>query len=524
MDLCEEQGPEEATLSSESEDTFLFVDIEQTRNMTVKDIIDTLLDKNAYDPTIRPSFYDNGRAVRLEVDIVLNTLGPVIEREMQMTASFYLRQQWRDPRLVYSPPHNLGNDSLLLSERRAGSMWLPDLYFSQSKDEKAHDITVPNLMIRIYPDGTVLYSQRLTVTFQCLMNLRKFPLDDQICYIRMESYGHTTDGMYFAWSSSRKSMDILENAHIPDFKLTAITAHDCTATYATGTFPCLEARLKLQRQIGFYLIQTYIPCMLIVSLSWLSFWLDTHAIPARISVGLLTVLTITTQSSSVRSELPRVPYTKSIDVWISVCLVFVFFAYMQYAFVTVFSRRHRKTMGQFVSSANRQTDKNGANSQNSTIPETGCHTCTAANNSKPPSGQCPDGKLPSDRAADSKPRGQAGHGHGNQLHGNVPDYQAISRQLWENLLKDMYLRQQMDIFGWVPVTVIGAFNMMLRLITNAAQRHNIISVAARRCQNVEVSPCGQLLRPATDPASWPVNPKMKVPWLVSGQNVSADRS
>ena len=40
--------------------------------------------------------------------------------------------------------------------------------------------------------------------------------------------------MYLVWSSARKSMDILENAHIPDFKLTEISTHDCTATYATG--------------------------------------------------------------------------------------------------------------------------------------------------------------------------------------------------------------------------------------------------------------------------------------------------
>ena len=45
---------------------------------------------------------------------------------------------------------------------------------------------------------------------------------------------HTTDDMYFAWSSERKNMDILENAHIPDFELTEISTHDCTATYATG--------------------------------------------------------------------------------------------------------------------------------------------------------------------------------------------------------------------------------------------------------------------------------------------------
>ncbi|XP_070197758.1 glycine receptor subunit alpha-2-like [Littorina saxatilis] len=308
---------------------------------TLKDIIDNLLDNGSYDHTIRP-LYDCDEALRLEVDVVLNTLGPVIEREMQMTTSFYLRQQWRDPRLAF---HAAGNQTILLSHRRLQSLWLPDIYFSASKNEKNHDITVPNVLIRLHPDGTILFSQRLTVTFQCLMDLRNFPLDRQTCYIRMESYSYTTDDMYFAWSSERKSMDILENAHIPDFELTGITTHDCTAEYATGTFPCLEARLMLHRQIGFYMTQTYIPCILIVSLSWVSFWLDTQAIPARISVGLLTVLTITTQSSGVRSELPRVPYTKSIDVWMSVCLVFVFAAYMQYAFVTVFSRRHRKSKG-----------------------------------------------------------------------------------------------------------------------------------------------------------------------------------
>ncbi|KAL8612909.1 hypothetical protein ACOMHN_034986 [Nucella lapillus] len=307
------------------------------KTKSLKSVIDRLFDNGRYDHTIRP-LYDEGLPVKVEIDVSLNTLGPVVEREMEVTASFYLRQQWQDPRLLFGEV----NDTILLNHQRLQSLWVPDLFFSQSKREATHDVTVPNVLLRVHPDGTVLYTQRLTVTFQCLMNLRKFPMDQQTCYIRMESYSHTTEDMYFTWSSKRRSVDMMENAHIPDFELTDITTHDCTATYATGTFPCLEAQLKLQRQIGFYMIQTYIPCMLIVSLSWVSFWLDLHAIPARISVGLLTVLTITTQSSGVRSELPRVPYTKSIDVWMSICLIFVFAAYMQYAFVTVLSRRHRK--------------------------------------------------------------------------------------------------------------------------------------------------------------------------------------
>jgi hypothetical protein len=58
------------------------------------------------------------------------------------------------------------------------------------------------------------------------------------------------------------------------------------------------------------MIQTYIPSVLIVMLSWLSFWLNVDAVPARISLGILTVLTMTTQRSMSNVSLPRVSYVK----------------------------------------------------------------------------------------------------------------------------------------------------------------------------------------------------------------------
>ncbi len=69
------------------------------------------------------------------------------------------------------------------------------------------------------------------------------------------------------------------------------------------------------RTLKFLIVQVYIPSMLIVILSFVSFWIDHKSVrlrrtesninishhyiqvPARISVGLLTVLTVTTQSS-----------------------------------------------------------------------------------------------------------------------------------------------------------------------------------------------------------------------------------
>ncbi|ELU10292.1 hypothetical protein CAPTEDRAFT_124990, partial [Capitella teleta] len=82
-------------------------------------------------------------------------------------------------------------------------------------------------------------------------------------------------------------------------------------------------------------IQHYIPCILIVMLSWLSFWIDIKSVPARISFGLLTVLTMTTKSSEVASKLPKVSYVKAMDIWMTTCLAFVVGAFVEYAIVNV---------------------------------------------------------------------------------------------------------------------------------------------------------------------------------------------
>lgn len=56
--------------------------------------------------------------------------------------------------------------------------------------------------------------------------------------------------------------------------------------------------------------QVYVPSILIVILSWVSFWINMESSPARVSIGLLTVLTTTTMSGSARATLPKVSYIK----------------------------------------------------------------------------------------------------------------------------------------------------------------------------------------------------------------------
>ena len=109
--------------------------------------------------------------------------------------------------------------------------------------------------------------------------------------------------------------------------------------FLLGVFDCLRVTFFLKRQFGYYLLQTYIPSILIVILSWVSFWLPPEAVPARIALGVTTVLTMVTQLAGSRDMAPKVSYPKALDVWMAVNMVFVFLALIEYAFVSVFKQR-----------------------------------------------------------------------------------------------------------------------------------------------------------------------------------------
>uniref|UniRef100_A0A1A8S096 Glycine receptor, alpha 3 n=1 Tax=Nothobranchius rachovii TaxID=451742 RepID=A0A1A8S096_9TELE len=205
--------------------------------MSPSDFLDKLMGRTSgYDARIRPNF--KGPPVNVSCNIFINSFGSIAETTMDYRVNIFLRQQWNDPRLAYA---EYPDDSLDLDPSMLDSIWKPDLFFANEKGAHFHEVTTDNKLLRIFKNGNVLYSIRLTLTLSCPMDLKNFPMDVQTCIMQLESFA-------------------------------------------------------LQH------------------------------------------------SSGSRTSLPKVSYVKAIDIWMAVCLLFVFSALLEYAAVNFVSRQHKELL------------------------------------------------------------------------------------------------------------------------------------------------------------------------------------
>ncbi|XP_012279714.1 gamma-aminobutyric acid receptor subunit beta-like [Orussus abietinus] len=280
---------------------------------------------SGYDIRLRPNF--GGEPLLVGMDLTIASFDAISEVNMDYTITMYLNQYWKDERLAFSHDEEV----LTLSGDFAEKIWVPDTFFANDKNSFLHDVTERNKLVRLAGDGSVTYGMRFTTTLACMMDLHYYPLDSQNCTVEIESYGYTVLDVVMYWKET--PVRGVEEAELPQFTIIGYETNDRKERLATGIYQRLSLSFKLQRNIGYFVFQTYLPSILIVMLSWVSFWINHEATSARVALGITTVLTMTTISTGVRSSLPRISYVKAIDIYLVMCFVFVFAALLEYAAV-----------------------------------------------------------------------------------------------------------------------------------------------------------------------------------------------
>nr|QRN45430.1 gamma-aminobutyric acid receptor subunit alpha-6-like isoform X1 [Carausius morosus] len=300
----------------------------------VSSMLDALLDNSRYDKRVRPQF--GGHPVKITANMLVKTMGSVSDTDESYTMDIYFRQMWRDPRLKFSLP---GWDTLSLPWLFMGFIWKPDTYFMNGKKSHLHRITVPNTFFRLSKDGLITYSMRLTVQASCPMHLRKFPFDSQKCPLLISSYGYKNSDLRYNWTSSHSDENVViePTLEIAQYDLESMQTMDHSVVMrgelGRDEYSMLKVEFHFKRHTGFFMLQVYVPCGLIVCCSWVSFWIDPDAVPARVSLGVTTALSLTTMGFGSKAQMPKVSYPTALDWFVILCFSFVFAAMIEYAII-----------------------------------------------------------------------------------------------------------------------------------------------------------------------------------------------
>ena len=109
--------------------------------------------------------------------------------------------------------------------------------------------------------------------------------------------------MIFQWHHVN---NINPNITLDQFEETVIFQKEYATDYYEIQYPGLILNIILNRKVNYHLINSYIPSCLFVTVAWLSLFVNPEAIPGRISMVMMTLLTLMAMFSGIRQSTPKV--------------------------------------------------------------------------------------------------------------------------------------------------------------------------------------------------------------------------
>ena len=122
--------------------------------------------------------------------------------------------------------------------------------------------------------------------------------------------GLTKTDLVYVWKDE-VAVQFAPNMSLPGgFKLSRTGQDYCDVRTTTGEYSCLQVDLVFARELSYFLVTMYVPCIIIVLVSWFAFWIDHKSAPARVTLGVSTLLALSTTLASIQKSLPPVAYMK----------------------------------------------------------------------------------------------------------------------------------------------------------------------------------------------------------------------
>ncbi len=247
----------------------------------------------------------DGQPVIIEVVMVMVDIDEISSADQSFVANFFYSVRWNDPRLAHD-----GTSAVI---KPIDEVWNPNLQILNLQKI----FKTMSEMVRIEPDGTVIYQQRVWGNFSQPFDLRYFPFDQQTIAIQLVSANEEGEDVVFVQDPARVS-GLARKFSLADWDVRnwAIEPSQFELLKGSQVLPMITMSLTVTRQTGYYLMKFILPLIFIVAMSWIAFWIHPSESGTQFSVAVTSMLTLIAYRFAVDTLLPRVSYMTRMDFFI----------------------------------------------------------------------------------------------------------------------------------------------------------------------------------------------------------------
>ena len=318
---------------------------------------------SSYRPEDRPGIWrarQNSSATRhtpppedVWVQVQFTSLDEVDTRRGQYEVEVWIRVIWFDPRLVHNETCFHGSDT----DHAFKGAHLPELWSPAIGVEELVDLELQHSNFWVNYDGRVWWTRTARLTLRCDMCFEFMPYDTQQCFMVFTSFKEGADEVSLHFGrppGAGNAAPVLCDASAPpistsEWSVVSVDAEmledDLRSALAQER---LGVEIHLKRDPRFYESIVMPVAHLLVVVAWSSFFIARSAAPARVSMTVISFLSLNGMIFTVLSSLPRLGGG---GVWLlrflTVSLFFVAGSAIEYIIVNYLFRIEARVTAQY---------------------------------------------------------------------------------------------------------------------------------------------------------------------------------
>ncbi|CAI4228556.1 unnamed protein product [Auanema sp. JU1783] len=287
-------------------------------------LVQDLLDK--YDKKAKP-VWDSSRPINVSFSMDLYQILELNEPQQYILLNAWIIERWYDEFLFWLPEDYSNITELRLPH---DSIWLPDTTLYNSlvmKDDDTRRLLNAKLTTEKNRRAALIELLYPTIyKFSCLLDLRFFPFDVQVCTMTFSSWTYDKMGIdYFPYSEKIGTSNYLENEGWYILK-TKVARNEVKYSCCPNKYTLLQLTLYLRRKPLFYLVNLIIPTSIITLIAIVGFFTTSSASGMReekVSLGITTLLSMSILMLMVSDQMPTTSTFIPLIGWFILAMIIV---------------------------------------------------------------------------------------------------------------------------------------------------------------------------------------------------------